>query len=161
MEESVRHTSEDTNVYDALQEEAAAKEAAAFDLNGPALAFVGDAVYGLLAREHCVSAAGSHRADKLHRHSGELVNAAAQSAAVAVLEKHFTERENAVFHRGRNAKTLTAARHQSIADYRRATGLEAVFGYLFLSGQEARMRALFELVLNAKENTTEKEDPAI
>ncbi len=55
-----------------------------------------------------------------------------------------TETETGRFTRGRNASTLTTARNQSVTDYRRATGLEALFGYLYLSGQQERLRELFE-----------------
>ena len=110
-------------------------------LNGSSLAYIGDAVYELSVRTFMLRH-GSLRAEKLHKHVTALVNAAAQSALLAEMEPELSQEELAVYRRGRNAKTLTAAKHQSISDYRRATGLEALMGWLYLSGQTERMETL-------------------
>ncbi len=113
-----------------------------FLLNGASLAYIGDAVYELLVRSYMLDH-GSHMADKLHRRTVEMVNAGAQSDMVRALLPELTETETAIFKRGRNASTLTAAKHQSVTDYRRATGLEALFGYLYLNGEYERLLELF------------------
>ena len=113
-----------------------------FLLNGASLAYIGDAVYELLVRSYMLDH-GSHMADKLHRRTVELVNAGAQSDMVRALLPELTETETAIFKRGRNASTMTAAKHQSVTDYRRATGLEALFGYLYLNGEYERLLELF------------------
>lgn len=111
-----------------------------------ALAFLGDAVYELYARRYIVE-----REDcpvgRLHLKTVELVNAGAQSAAFARLEAVLTEEEMAVYKRGRNANGQSTPKHADIGDYRRATGVEALFGYLFLKGEEARLAELFSITL--------------
>ncbi len=114
-----------------------------FLLNGAALAYIGDAVYEIMVRQYML-ATGSHQADRLHKHTIRMVNAGAQSDMIRALMTELTETETGIFKRGRNASTLTTARNQSVTDYRRATGLEALFGYLYLSGQQERLRELFE-----------------
>ncbi len=109
------------------------------------LAFVGDGVYGLLVREH-LTAAGNMPVNRLHRSAVELVCASAQSDAIELLLPLLTEEEEAVYKRGRNAHSASVPRHADPAQYRRATGLEALFGYLYLMGQEQRLRELFAVV---------------
>ena len=102
------------------------------------LAFVGDGVYELLVRESLVCQANRpNRA--LHNMAVERVRAEAQAAAVEKLLPLLTEREEAVYRRGRNAHTSRTGEN-----YHKATGLEALFGYLYLSGQLDRVRELFE-----------------
>lgn len=112
------------------------------DLNALTLAYIGDAVYEIMVREYALKN-GSKRVEKLHKAVTALVNAGKQSDIVKELEPFFDETEEKVFKRGRNSKSVTAAKHQSITDYRRATGLEAVFGYLYLSRKEDRLREIF------------------
>ena len=107
-----------------------------------ALAFVGDGVYSLLVREHLVGLA-NRPVGELHRLSVEMVRAEAQSAAIIQLMPLITEEELAVFKRGRNAHTARAG-----AEYHRSTGLEALFGWLYLSGREARARELFGMIIH-------------
>ena len=104
-----------------------------------ALAFVGDGVYSLMVRERLLCEA-NRPVNDLHRQSVRDVRAEAQAAAMARIMDHLTEEEEAVFKRGRNAHTA-----RSGADYHRATGLEALFGYLYLDGQIDRVRELFAL----------------
>ncbi len=104
-----------------------------------ALAFVGDGVYSLMVRERLLSEA-NRPVNDLHRLAVREVRAEAQSAAMANLLPHLTEEEEAVFKRGRNAHTA-----RSGADYHRATGLESLFGYLYLAGRIDRVRELFAL----------------
>ena len=109
------------------------------------LAFVGDGVYGLMVREHLACEA-NRPVGTLHKASVDLVRAEAQAAAVERLLPLLTEEEEAVFRRGRNAHTT-----RNSPEYHRATGLEALFGYLYLSGRPERMRELFRTAMAALE----------
>ena len=104
-----------------------------------ALAFVGDGVYSLMVRERLLSQA-NRPVNDLHKMAVTAVRAEAQSAAMERLLPVLTEEEEAVFKRGRNAHTA-----RSGADYHRATGLESLFGYLYLAGHIDRVRELFAL----------------
>lgn len=102
------------------------------------LAYIGDAVYELMIRTRVVSH-GSMQVNKMHKKSASLVKAETQAALINLLEPELTPQELAVFKRGRNAKSVTVAKHATMIDYRRATGFEALIGYLFLTEQFARM----------------------
>ncbi len=104
-----------------------------------ALAFVGDGIYSLMVRERLLSQA-NRPVNDLHRLAVREVRAEAQAAAIKRILPVLTEQEQAVFKRGRNAHTA-----RSGADYHNATGLEALFGYLYLSDQIDRVRELFAL----------------
>jgi len=110
-----------------------------------ALAFVGDAVFTLLVKSTLVCEANAP-VGKLHAASAAQVNAAAQAAAFRILEPQLDEKELAVFKRGRNAHTGTVPRNMSAANYHCATGLEALLGWLYLSGKTARIRELFDIL---------------
>ncbi len=104
------------------------------------LAFVGDGVYELLVRERLVSTAGRPNRDQ-HRLAVKQVRAEAQAAALDAIFPRLTEQEIAVYKRGRNAHTARTG-----SAYHKATGLESLFGYLYLSGQSARLRELFTII---------------
>ena len=104
-----------------------------------ALAFVGDGVYSLMVRERLLSQA-NRPVNDLHRLAVREVRAEAQAAAIKRILPLLSEQEEAVFKRGRNAHTA-----RSGADYHNATGLEALFGYLYLSDRIDRVRELFAL----------------
>lgn len=106
-----------------------------------ALAFVGDGVYELLVRERLLCEA-NRPVNELHKAAVAAVRAEAQSAAMEALLPLLTEEEEAVFRRGRNAHTA-----RSGSDYHRATGLEALFGYLYISGNIDRVRELFRAAM--------------
>ena len=110
------------------------------------LAYLGDTVFDLIVRTRLVCRA-NEPVNSLNRKATAIVNAASQSRMVEVLEPLFTEEEAAIYHRGRNAKAATHAKNASIQDYRRATGLEAVFGYLYLKGDYDRLQQLFEIAV--------------
>ena len=120
-----------------------------------ALAFVGDGVYELLVREHLL-AQGNAPVGRLHSRPVELVSANAQSAAYERIATLLTPEEEAIYRRGRNANSTRCPKHTNPAVYRRATGMEALFGWLYLSGQVERANQLFAAVLESREGT-EKE----
>ena len=105
------------------------------------LAYLGDAVYELIIRTKVVNR-GNIQVSKLHKRSAALVKAETQSKLAGALEPYLTEEEAAVYRRGRNAKSATMAKHATMIDYRRATGLEALAGWLFLSERFDRLAEL-------------------
>lgn len=106
-----------------------------------ALAYIGDGVYELVIRTLVVQEA-NRPARELHRRTTEYVKASAQAAMILALREELTEEEADVFKRGRNAQPGTTAKNASRADYHKATGFEALMGYLYLTGQTERMLAL-------------------
>ena len=111
------------------------------------LAFVGDCIYDLILRTVIVE---RHNAspNQLHREKSRLAKAPAQAEMAEVLQEHLTQEELAVYRRGCNAKSHTTAKNASVLDYRKATGLEALYGWLYLSGQEERLLQLLRLSLD-------------
>ena len=109
------------------------------------LAFLGDAVFELLVREELVSQANAP-VRKLHKKAVSIVCAGAQSDAVALLEPVLTAEETEIYKRGRNTNGHHVPKNADPASYRRATGLEALFGYLYLQGKKERIRELFEMI---------------
>lgn len=102
------------------------------------LAYIGDAIYDLVIRTIVVER-GNRSADKLHKKTVTYVNARVQARMIEALENELTEEEAAVYHRGRNAKSYTMAKNASVIEYRKATGLEALCGYLYLQGRQERL----------------------
>ena len=116
------------------------------------LAFLGDSVYDTLVREYLLRKANMPVA-KLHSAKIKLVCAEFQSDAYDMLAEKLTEHELAVLKRGRNATGNTVPKHAEAAQYRRATAIESLFGYLFLTGQNERIRELFDaMMLQEEEN---------
>ena len=124
------------------------------EYSGASLAYLGDAVMEVLVRQMLVKR-GIGNAGKLSAMSLDYVRATNQSRGLEGLLPHLTEEENAVYHRGRNAAGAhpTSA---SVNDYRRATGLEALFGYLHLKGDTARLDELFALFVSYLETNSEE-----
>ena len=109
------------------------------------LAHMGDAVFEVLCRSYlCVK--GDHTALKLHQDAVRLVKASAQAKFADVLLPHLTEEEAAYYRRGKNAH-VHVPKSATPQDYAKATGVEALFGALYLSGQTARANELFNLVM--------------
>lgn len=109
------------------------------------LAFVGDTVYDLLVREKLVCDA-NRPVKSLHNLAASVVNAASQAQASRKILPFLTEEETDVFKRGRNAHTNHKAKNMSESDYHAATGLECLFGYLYLSEKADRIRELFDII---------------
>ena len=102
------------------------------------LAYIGDGVYELVIRTILVKK-GNCPVNQLHRHASNLVKAGTQSAMMEILEPMLTKEELSVYKRGRNAHSPTMAKHATMADYRRATGFEALMGYLYLKEDFSRI----------------------
>ena len=102
------------------------------------LAYIGDAVYEIIIRSYIVGK-GNAPVERLHKRSSRLVKAETQAKLIMAIEDQLTEEEHAVYKRGRNAKSYTKAKNATVADYRRATGFEALMGYLYLQGRYVRM----------------------
>lgn len=102
------------------------------------LAYIGDAIYDLIIRSVVVER-GNRAANDLHKRTTRYVKAEAQAKMIVALQEELTEEEEAVYKRGRNAKSYTSAKNASIGDYRKATGFEALMGFLYLTDQTDRM----------------------
>ena len=118
-----------------------------------ALAFMGDSVYEIIIRSIVVQTA-NRPAGQLNKIKVKFVNAAAQAKMIEILEPELTEEEMDAYKRGRNAKSYSSAKNQSVADYRKATGLEALCGYLYLKGD---MDRLFYLIRKGMDELRYKE----
>ncbi len=110
------------------------------------LAYVGDAVYELYVRMHIVSRIGG-QSGVLHRKAVRYVSAPAQAHAIRLLHDSLPEEEQAVFRRGKNGHQGSMAKNASPADYKYATGLETLIGYLYLSGKEERLDELLNQII--------------
>lgn len=108
------------------------------------LAYIGDGVYELIIRTILVKK-GNCQVNRLHKKASSLVKAGAQSAIMEVIEEELTPEELSVYRRGRNAHSPTMAKHATMADYRRATGFEALMGYLYLKEDYTRMLTLVRM----------------
>ena len=120
-----------------------------------ALAHVGDAVYELLIRAR-LAAEGPSKVQQLHRRTVAFVRAEAQAAAAQRVQPLLTEEESAVYRRGRNCRVHGIPAHANPGEYHSATGLEALFGWLYLQGMTDRIAFLFEAIAGEEtENGTE------
>lgn len=134
MEESI-------TILDAIKREFDCNETDIRAYSPLTLAYIGDAIYDLVIRTIVVKR-GNKSANNLHKKTVAYVNARVQAKMIDALESELTEEEMAVYHRGRNAKSYTTAKNASVIEYRKATGLEALCGYLYLTGQQERMLQL-------------------
>ncbi|MBP3627522.1 MAG: ribonuclease III [Clostridia bacterium] len=115
-------------------------------LSPSVLAFVGDGVYGLFVRTKLSEV--NRPSGELHKMSVQYVNAASQAKAYEIIADSLTENEMGIFKRGRNFQTHSAPKSSTLGEYHTATGLECLFGYLYLSGENERAKELFELIWN-------------
>ena len=121
------------------------------------LAYIGDCVFDLIIKL-MVAGRGNRQVHKLHEETSHYVQASAQSFMMRSMQEHLTEQEHAVYRRGRNARSVTPAKNQSITDYRRATGFEALIGYLYLNHEYGRLTELVTIGLRSMEERNLKED---
>ena len=115
------------------------------------LAYIGDCVFDLIMKL-MAAGRGNRQVHKLHEETSRYVQASAQSFMMRAMQEQLTAEEHAVYRRGRNARSVTPAKNQSITDYRRATGFEALIGYLYLSGEYERLTELVNVGLASMEN---------
>lgn len=111
-----------------------------------ALAYLGDCVFDLVIKSLILNQ-GNKQVQKLHKETSQIVQASSQSKMMRAIQEVLTEEEHQVYKRGRNSRTVTPAKNQSITDYRRATGFEALIGYLYLKKEYRRMLELIKLGL--------------
>lgn len=139
MEESIA-------IIEAIKETFECKETDIRTYSPLALAYIGDAVYDLVIRTIVVER-GNKSANNLHKQTVAYVNARVQARMADALQSELTEEEETVYHRGRNAKSYTSAKNASVIEYRKATGLEALCGYLYLTGRQERMLQLIRAAI--------------
>ena len=108
------------------------------------LAYIGDGIFDLVIRTLVVGR-GNTKANQLHYRTSHIVKAQTQSEMIEVLEELLTEEEADIYRRGRNAKSATTAKNATVADYRKATGFEALMGYLYLTDRFERIVELTKL----------------
>lgn len=118
------------------------------------LAYIGDCVFDLVIKSMVISK-GNKSVQKLHKETSSFVQASTQSRMMRAMQPCLTEEEHAVYRRGRNAKSVSPAKNQSITDYRRATGFEALIGYLYLNKAYARLMELVKIGLDSLEEEQE------
>ena len=114
------------------------------------LAYIGDSIYEVFTRKKVLSENPNLPAHKLHKENVKYVKAKAQSDAMAIIEPMLTEQEFSIYKRGRNAKSATVPKNADLTDYRRATGFEALIGFLELSGQHERLLKVMETAFSSK-----------
>ena len=108
------------------------------------LAYIGDGIFDIVIRSVVVGK-GNTKASQLHKHKSSIVKAHTHAVMIEALEPHLTKEEADIYRRGRNAKSPTMAKNATMADYRKATGLEALMGYLYLSDDFERVVELTKL----------------
>ena len=112
------------------------------------LAYIGDSIYDLIIKSLVINQ-GNRQVNKLHKETSMYVQASTQSLMMRAMQEELTEEEHDVYKRGRNAKSVSPAKNQSITDYRRATGFEALLGYLYLKKEWKRMLDLVKIGLDS------------
>lgn len=139
MEESISKAGmkQDNLTYD-IWKSLGLKEVSPRQLSPLVLAYIGDSIFDLVVKTMIVTM-GNTQVNKMNRLASSIVKAESQSKMIGYLEDKLTEEEESVYKRGRNAKSHTAAKNATISDYRRATGFEALMGYLYMSGEYERM----------------------
>ena len=120
-----------------------------------ALAYIGDGVYEMFVRTYVMNK-GNAPVNKMHKASRELVRASAQAKIYYLIEESLTEQEMAILKRGRNAKSISVPKNGDVTEYRHATGLEALIGYLYIDGQIERIKELIDLGLKRLHETETK-----
>lgn len=121
------------------------------------LAYIGDCVFDLIIKT-MAAGRGNRPVHKLHEETSRYVQASAQSFMMRSMQEHLTEEEHAIYRRGRNSRTVSPAKNQSITDYRRATGFEALIGYLYFRREYERLTELVALGLESMENNEGSKD---
>jgi len=113
------------------------------------LAYIGDSVYEVYVRNRVVAENPDMPPHKLHKVTTQYVKAHAQSNSMLGIEDKLSQKELAAYKRGRNAKSATVPKNADLTDYRRATGFEALIGYLYLNGEKERLSELMNDAYNS------------
>lgn len=142
MEESVK-AGNSVEMLEQIKSVFACKEQDVRAYSPLTLAYMGDAIYELVIRSVVVERA-NRSANDLHKKTVRYVKAETQAAMIQALLSELTPDEEAVYKRGRNAKSYTAAKNASLGDYRKATGFEALMGFLYLTNQTDRLLYLIK-----------------
>ena len=113
------------------------------------LAYIGDSLYDVYVRSRLIAENGDLSAHKLHVEAIRYVKAHGQSVAVLSIEDKLNEDELAAYKRGRNTKSFTVPKNADVGEYRRATGFEALLGWLYVSQKEDRLKQIMEMAYSA------------
>ena len=143
MEESLTQ-----NLTESIKNVLGLKEISPAQLSPLVLAYIGDSIFDLVINTYLLDTKGNMQVNKLNRFASNIVKAQSQSEMIGIIEPLLSPAEEAVYKRGRNAKSYTSAKNASISDYRRATGFEALMGYLYLEGEYERMIQLIKAGLD-------------
>ncbi len=143
MEESLTQ-----NLTESIKNVLGLKEISPAQLSPLVLAYIGDSIFDLVIKTYLLDTKGNMQVNKLNRFASNIVKAQSQSEMIGIIEPLLSTAEEAVYKRGRNAKSYTSAKNASISDYRRATGFEALMGYLYLEGEYERMIQLIKAGLD-------------
>lgn len=143
MEESLTQ-----NLTESIKNVLGLKEISPAQLSPLVLAYIGDCIFDLVIKTYLLDTKGNMQVNKLNRFASNIVKAQSQSEMIGIIEPLLSPAEEAVYKRGRNAKSYTSAKNASISDYRRATGFEALMGYLYLEGEYERMVQLIKAGLD-------------
>ena len=123
MEESLTQ-----NLTESIKNVLGLKEISPAQLSPLVLAYIGDSIFDLVIKTYLLDTKGNMQVNKLNRFARKIVKAQSQSEMIGIIEPLLSPEEEAVYKRGRNAKSYTSAKNASISDYRRATGYEALMG---------------------------------
>ena len=135
---------QETNFLAGIEERFGKADLEADQYSALALAYIGDGVFDLIVRSIILNH-GNGRVKNFHRKASSIVKAETQAKLVKSNEEELTEKENRIFHHGRNAKSPTSAKNASIVDSRSATGFEALMGYLYLNHEMDRALELVQM----------------
>lgn len=127
----------------------------AINLNPLILAFIGDSTFDNFVRERIILKGTATLPHKLHIEAIRYVKAANQSYIMEVIEGSLSDEEAYIYRRGRNMKSMTVPKNAKVIDYRRATGFEALIGFLYLTGEKERLIEIMELAARAVEEREE------
>lgn len=134
------------DLFNIIKEKMQLEEINITDYSPLTLAYIGDGIYEIVIRTIIVDEA-NRQVNKIHKAASGLVKAGTQAKMTHLIMDDLTEEEIQIFKRGRNAKAVTRAKNASMSEYRRATGFEALMGWLYLSGKSDRMMDLIMLAL--------------
>ena len=130
-----------------------------YDLTTPALAYLGDCVLELCTRQYLVLEQGLSTSAHLNQAALQYVTAPSQAKAMRLIEPVLTPEELSVFKRGRNVGHTNVPKHATVQEYRRATGMEVLFGYLWATDQKQRLEHLFRIGYGMEQAETNQNYP--